>query len=105
MHSAEEGFNHVMVLTSACCLLPAACCLPCAASCVQLRAADVVVINKCDLASLSTLSSVEDLIQDPCRAPGIRMLRARFGQVRRVQERPAAVASASVAVHVPHNSV
>jgi G3E family GTPase len=46
---------------------------------LQLRAADVVVINKCDLASLSALSSLEDLLQD--KAPGVRTLRARFGQV------------------------
>lgn len=46
---------------------------------LQLRAADVVVLNKCDLASLSALSAVEDLIQQ--KAPGVRMLRARFGQV------------------------
>lgn len=46
---------------------------------LQLRAADVVVINKCDLASLASLSGVEDLVQE--MAPGVRTLRARFGQV------------------------
>lgn len=45
----------------------------------QLRAADIVVLNKCDLASLGTVSSVEDKVQEV--APGVKMLRARFGQV------------------------
>eukprot|EP00775_Hariotina_reticulata_P001519 gene1519-1856_t len=45
----------------------------------QLRAADVVVLNKCDLASLAVMSAVEDQVQE--LNPGVRMLRARFGQV------------------------
>ena len=59
---------------------PSCCCVAAPACLLQLRAADVVVLNKCDLASLSGLSSVEDLIQD--KAPGVRMMRARYGQVR-----------------------
>ncbi|KAF8063826.1 yciC [Scenedesmus sp. PABB004] len=45
----------------------------------QLRAADVAVLNKCDLASLGDVAAVEDAVQR--LAPGVRMLRARFGQV------------------------
>ncbi len=46
---------------------------------MQVRAADVVVLNKCDVATLSAISDVEDRLQ--ALAPGIRLLRARFGQV------------------------
>jgi hypothetical protein len=46
---------------------------------LQVRAADVVVLNKCDLASLAAMAGVEDALQ--ALAPGVRMLRARFGQV------------------------
>eukprot|EP00879_Flechtneria_rotunda_P032504 GHRR01035720.1.p1 GENE.GHRR01035720.1~~GHRR01035720.1.p1 ORF type:complete len:581 (+),score=283.94 GHRR01035720.1:1040-2782(+) len=45
----------------------------------QLRAADIVVLNKCDLASLSLAACVEDSVQQ--LAPGVRMIRARYGQV------------------------
>jgi G3E family GTPase len=38
-----------------------------------------VVLNKCDLASLAAVSAVEDRVQE--LAPGVRMLRVRFGQV------------------------
>jgi G3E family GTPase len=46
----------------------------------QVRAADVVVLNKCDLATLASMAAVEDALQQ--LVPGVRMLRARFGQVR-----------------------
>ncbi len=49
-------------------------------ACVQVRAADLVVVNKCDLASLGGAAAVEDAVQ--ALAPGVRMVRARFGQVR-----------------------
>jgi G3E family GTPase len=62
-----------------------------------LRAADVVVINKCDLASLAGLSGVEDLVQR--MAPGVRTLRARFGQVcEDIKGRDAGVVSGKVQV-------
>ncbi|WIA21989.1 hypothetical protein OEZ85_004344 [Tetradesmus obliquus] len=45
----------------------------------QVRAADVAVLSKCDLATLAGVAAVEDRLQQ--LAPGLRMLRARFGQV------------------------
>lgn len=51
---------------------------------VQVQAADVVVVNKCDLAGLGAISSVEDEVQHV--SLGVRMIRARFGQVRQARE-------------------
>ncbi len=39
----------------------------------QVRCADVVVVNKCDLAGLGSASDVEDLVQR--LSPGVRMVR------------------------------
>eukprot|EP00955_Chlamydomonas_euryale_P075180 362238-Chlamydomonas_euryale.AAC.3 len=50
---------------------------------VQVELADLVVVNKCDLASLIELASVEDLVLKI--SPGVRCMRARFGQVRRLK--------------------
>jgi G3E family GTPase len=55
----------------------------CALLAVQVRAADVVVLSKCDLASLAGMAAVEDALQQ--LVPGVRMLRARFGQVGTAQ--------------------
>jgi hypothetical protein len=49
------------------------------AAMTQVRAADVAVLNKCDLATLASMAAVEDALQQ--LLPGVRMLRARFGQV------------------------
>lgn len=47
----------------------------------QVRLADVVVLNKCDLATLPQVSRLEDDIH--ALVPDIRaVLRSRFGQVR-----------------------
>ncbi|GAX80732.1 hypothetical protein CEUSTIGMA_g8167.t1 [Chlamydomonas eustigma] len=46
----------------------------------QLKLADVVIINKCDLATLGQVSGLEDQIRSMC-SPGVRPVRARFGQV------------------------
>jgi G3E family GTPase len=45
----------------------------------QLRAADVVVVNKCDVASLAAVADLEDEVRR--LVPGIRILRAKFGHV------------------------
>lgn len=44
-----------------------------------MRSADLVVLNKCDLAGLGAISGLEDRLH--ALVPGVRLLRARFGQV------------------------
>ncbi|MEW5303443.1 MAG: hypothetical protein WDW36_006133 [Sanguina aurantia] len=45
----------------------------------QVQGADVVIVNRCDVASLASASDVEDAVQR--LVPGVRTLRARFCQV------------------------
>lgn len=42
--------------------------------CAQVRCADVVVVNKCDVAGLGAAADVEDEVQRV--SPGVRMLRS-----------------------------
>lgn len=44
----------------------------------QLAAADLIVINKCDLVGLGAMAALEDRIA--ALAPNIRTVRTRFGQ-------------------------
>ncbi|KAJ9526234.1 hypothetical protein QJQ45_009703 [Haematococcus lacustris] len=45
----------------------------------QVSSADLVLLNKCDLAGLGAAADTEDLVQQV--SPGVRMLRCRFGAV------------------------
>ena len=45
-----------------------------------MQAADLVVLNKCDLTSLGQLADAEDRLH--AIAPGTKIIRARHGQVR-----------------------
>ncbi|KAL6747368.1 CobW/HypB/UreG, nucleotide-binding domain-containing protein [Haematococcus lacustris] len=45
----------------------------------QVSSADLVLLNKCDLAGLGAVADTEDLVQQV--SPGVRMLRCRFGAV------------------------
>ena len=53
----------------------------------QVCCSDVVVLNKCDLVAggtgsgLGAMSDLEDALSD--MAPGVRVVRARYGEVRR----------------------
>jgi len=46
---------------------------------LQIKASDIVVLNKCDLPTLGVISDVEDAVRQ--LAPHACVLRARFGQV------------------------
>lgn len=54
--------------------------------CPQVQAADLVVVNKCDLAPLGTVADVEDKVYT--LAPTAKVMRARFGQVTGFQAQP-----------------
>jgi G3E family GTPase len=70
----------------------------------QLLAADLIVVNKCDLVGLGPLADLEDRIGK--LAPSIRVVRTRFGQapleaimdVREVQPGSAAAAASHLQV-------
>ncbi|KAL6763182.1 CobW/HypB/UreG, nucleotide-binding domain-containing protein [Haematococcus lacustris] len=51
----------------------------CWGGCCQVSSADLVLLNKCDLAGLGAAADTEDLVQQV--SPGVRMLRCRFGAV------------------------